>query len=70
MQVLCKPRHIGPVPDRFVEPPPQQSDPTRYGRRPFLETHFDPNNALSDGPNLIPLDELPALLDEVIRLRG
>ncbi|MDB6095299.1 MAG: 2-dehydro-3-deoxyphosphooctonate aldolase [Verrucomicrobia bacterium] len=28
----------------------------------FLETHPDPANAISDGPNMIPLDELGALL--------
>ena len=36
----------------------------------FLETHFDPDQALSDGPNMIALDDLPALLDEVLRIRG
>jgi len=36
----------------------------------FLETHFDPDSALSDGPNMIPLDELPALLDTVLALRA
>jgi 2-dehydro-3-deoxyphosphooctonate aldolase (KDO 8-P synthase) len=28
----------------------------------FLETHEDPDHALSDGPNMIPLDELESLL--------
>jgi 2-dehydro-3-deoxyphosphooctonate aldolase (KDO 8-P synthase) len=28
----------------------------------FLETHPDPANAISDGPNMIPLDQLAALL--------
>ena len=28
----------------------------------FLETHPDPDNALSDGPNMVPLDQLEALL--------
>jgi 2-dehydro-3-deoxyphosphooctonate aldolase (KDO 8-P synthase) len=28
----------------------------------FFETHPDPDNALSDGPNMIPTDELPAVL--------
>ena len=28
----------------------------------FLETHPDPANAISDGPNMIPLKELPALI--------
>ena len=31
----------------------------------FLETHEDPDRALSDGPNSYPLAELPALLDEL-----
>jgi 2-dehydro-3-deoxyphosphooctonate aldolase (KDO 8-P synthase) len=28
----------------------------------FMEVHEDPAKALCDGPNSIPLDELPALL--------
>ena len=36
----------------------------------FLETHEDPAAALSDGPNMIPLDELPALLDTVLAIRA
>ncbi len=28
----------------------------------FIETHEDPDNAPSDGPNMIPLDQMPALL--------
>jgi 2-dehydro-3-deoxyphosphooctonate aldolase (KDO 8-P synthase) len=28
----------------------------------FMETHPDPDAALSDGPNMVPLDALPALL--------
>jgi 2-dehydro-3-deoxyphosphooctonate aldolase (KDO 8-P synthase) len=28
----------------------------------FLETHPDPDHAPSDGPNMLPLDELPTLL--------
>jgi 2-dehydro-3-deoxyphosphooctonate aldolase (KDO 8-P synthase) len=34
----------------------------------FLETHEDPDHALSDGPNSYPLAELPALLDELQRI--
>ena len=34
----------------------------------FVETHNDPANALSDGPNAIPLAELPALLSQVKRI--
>ena len=36
----------------------------------FLETHEDPSQALSDGPNMVPLDELPALLDQVLAIRS
>jgi 2-dehydro-3-deoxyphosphooctonate aldolase (KDO 8-P synthase) len=36
----------------------------------FLETHEDPAQALSDGPNQIRLDDLPALLDQVERIRS
>jgi len=34
----------------------------------FLETHEDPDHALSDGPNSYPLAELAALLDELVRI--
>ena len=34
----------------------------------FLETHFDPSKSPSDGPNMLPLDELPLLEDELGRL--
>ena len=29
----------------------------------FMETHPDPERALSDGPNMWPMDKLPALLE-------
>lgn len=32
----------------------------------FIETHQDPDNAPSDGPNMVPLDKLPALLERLI----
>ena len=32
----------------------------------FIETHPDPENALSDGPNMIPLVELEALLESCL----
>jgi len=32
----------------------------------FIETHPDPANAISDGPNMVPLAELPALLDSCL----
>jgi len=34
----------------------------------FIETHQDPDNAPSDGPNMVPLDKLPALLARLIAL--
>jgi 2-dehydro-3-deoxyphosphooctonate aldolase (KDO 8-P synthase) len=35
----------------------------------FLETHPRPDEALSDGPNMIALDDLPALVECCLRLR-
>ena len=32
----------------------------------FMETHPDPDNAPSDGPNMIPLASLDALVDRVV----
>jgi 2-dehydro-3-deoxyphosphooctonate aldolase (KDO 8-P synthase) len=34
----------------------------------FMETHPDPENALSDGPNSWPLDKMPALLETLVEL--
>jgi len=34
----------------------------------FLETHPDPANAISDGPNMIPLAELPKLLETCLAI--
>ena len=31
----------------------------------FIETHHDPDNAPSDGPNMVPLDRLEALLRDL-----
>ena len=36
----------------------------------FMETHPDPQNALSDGPNAWPLGQLQSLLETLIRLDG
>jgi 2-dehydro-3-deoxyphosphooctonate aldolase (KDO 8-P synthase) len=36
----------------------------------FIETHPEPDKAWSDGPNMIPLAEMPALLDEALRVRA
>lgn len=35
----------------------------------FIETHPEPDAALSDGPNMIPLAEMPRLLAQLMRLR-
>src|SRR5262249_15308199 len=35
----------------------------------FLETHPNPDEALSDGPNMIALDQLPGLIEVCLRLR-
>ena len=34
----------------------------------FMETHPDPDRAPSDGPNMIPLDKLDALVDRLVQL--
>jgi len=31
----------------------------------FIETHENPDHAPSDGPNMIPLDEMPALIQRL-----
>jgi len=35
----------------------------------FFETHPDPDRAKSDGPNMIPLAELPGILRQLLRIR-
>src|SRR6516165_4049346 len=35
----------------------------------FVETHPDPDRALSDGPNMIPLGQMPALLAGLLGIR-
>ena len=35
----------------------------------FIETHFDPANAKSDGANMLPLDQLAKLLQDLVVLR-
>ncbi len=34
----------------------------------FMEVHPDPDSALSDGPNMVPLDELKELLQQLIHI--
>lgn len=36
----------------------------------FLETHPDPDRALSDGPNMLRLSDVPRLLNQLSRLRS
>ena len=36
----------------------------------FIETHEDPTQALSDGPNQIPLSQLPALLKQLLQIHA
>ncbi len=36
----------------------------------FIETHFDPANAKSDGANMLPLDQLEGLMERLVRLRA
>ena len=35
----------------------------------FFETHFDPSVALSDGPNMIKLDELESLVEKIKKIQ-
>jgi 2-dehydro-3-deoxyphosphooctonate aldolase (KDO 8-P synthase) len=35
----------------------------------FIETHPDPDHALSDGPNMIPLAQMPKLLASLVKVR-
>ena len=34
----------------------------------FMETHEDPDNAPSDGPNMVPLSLMPSLLKKLIAI--
>lgn len=36
----------------------------------FFETHPEPDKALSDGPNMLVLDEVPALIRQLLRIRS
>ncbi len=35
----------------------------------FFETHFDPNKALSDGPNMVQVDELYKVIDDIFAIK-
>ncbi len=34
----------------------------------FIETHEDPDRAPSDGPNMLPIEEMPALIEELMAI--
>ena len=34
----------------------------------FMETHEDPDNAPSDGPNMVPLSEIKSLLKQLVSI--
>ena len=34
----------------------------------FMETHPDPDNAPSDGPNMVPLSKMPGLLEKLVEI--
>jgi 2-dehydro-3-deoxyphosphooctonate aldolase (KDO 8-P synthase) len=34
----------------------------------FIETHQDPDNAPSDGPNMVPIGDMPALVEELMAI--
>jgi 2-dehydro-3-deoxyphosphooctonate aldolase (KDO 8-P synthase) len=34
----------------------------------FIETHPQPDQALSDGPNMVPLEQMPRLLETLVRI--
>jgi 2-dehydro-3-deoxyphosphooctonate aldolase (KDO 8-P synthase) len=36
----------------------------------FCETHPEPDRALSDGPNMLPLSEIPRFIEQLMRLRS
>jgi len=36
----------------------------------FMESHQDPDNAPSDGPNMVPLDEMPDILGQLQRIHA
>ena len=35
----------------------------------FIETHFDPTQALSDGKNMLPLNDLEGLMERLVKIR-
>jgi 2-dehydro-3-deoxyphosphooctonate aldolase (KDO 8-P synthase) len=35
----------------------------------FMETHPDPDRSPSDGPNMVPLERMPSMLEQLVRIR-
>ena len=35
----------------------------------FIETHFDPSQAKSDGANMLPLNQLESLMERLVKIR-
>ncbi len=56
--------------DRRMVPPLTRAAVAAGADGVFLETHPDPDNALSDGPNMVPLEQLPDLLRQLAVLRS
>ena len=52
---------------QFIEPLARAAAATGIDAL-FVEAHNDPDNALSDGPNNLPIERLPALLDQIRRI--
>ena len=36
----------------------------------FIETHFDPKSAKSDGKNMLPIEELDELISKLVRIKS
>ena len=36
----------------------------------FFETHPQPDTSPSDGPNMVPLDEFPAVIERILAIRS
>ena len=36
----------------------------------FIETHFDPNSAKSDGKNMLPINKLEEIIERLVSIRN
>lgn len=55
---------------QFIAPLARAAVATGVVSTVFLETHPDPSQALSDGPNMLPLDQLEKLVESLVRIAG